>query len=95
MNKLDLHPGFVNTREFEVEARKFLKNGTYTTAPMGTYAYREYWDEQTKRCRDGFKVGGITITGEHYFYLNFSQIKATIDDNNCLLYTSPSPRDKA
>ena len=82
MNNLILEPYFVNTRLFEEEARKFLKTGRYTTAPKGTFAYKEYWTEQTRRCNVGYEIGGIRITGEHYFYLNFSQIKATIDDKH-------------
>jgi hypothetical protein len=81
-NTLDIipAPGFINTREFESEARKFLKTGTYINAPRGTFAYREYWEEQTRRCKEGYTVAGIRITGEHYFYLNFSQIKATVKE---------------
>lgn len=81
MNKFNSNLHFVNTHLFEEEARNFLKTGTYTTAPKGTFAYRQYWDEQTRRCKDGYTVGGVWITGEHYFYLNFSQIKATVEVN--------------
>lgn len=82
MNRLDLipEPGFINAAEFEAEARKFMRTGSYTNAPKGTFAHREYWNEQTRRCREGYEVGGVRITGEHYFYLNFSQIKATIKE---------------
>tara|TARA_B100001094_G_scaffold332806_1_gene406614 strand:+ start:468 stop:2483 length:2016 start_codon:yes stop_codon:yes gene_type:complete len=78
MNHFRLQPSFVNTREFSCEARSFLRNGYYTNSPPGTYAYKEYWDEQTRRCLEGFEVGGVRITGPHYFYLNFTQIKATV-----------------
>jgi len=77
MYKIATQPSFINTRHFEEEARNFLKNGSYTNAPRGTFAYKEYWNEQTRRCLEGYEVSGVTITGEHYFYLNFSQIKAT------------------
>ena len=78
MNHFQLQSSFVNTREFSPEAKSFIKNGYYTNSPEGTYAYREYWDEQTQRCLNGFEVGGVRITGAHYFYLNFTQIKATV-----------------
>lgn len=71
-------PGFVNTNLFEEEARRFLRTGGYINAPRGTFAYKEYWEEQTRRCKEGYIVAGVRITGEHYFYLNFSQIKATV-----------------
>ena len=54
MNHYRLQPSFVNTREYSCEARSFLKNGYYTNSPPGTYAYKEYWDEQTRRCLEGF-----------------------------------------
>jgi len=79
MNVLDLvTPGFINSHLFEEQARHFMKHGSYTNAPKGTFAYREFWNEQTRRCKEGYSVGGIRLTGEHYFYLNFSQIKATV-----------------
>jgi hypothetical protein len=80
LNRLAIVPSFVNTREFEREARHFVTHGYYTNAPEGTLAYKEYWDEQRKRCIEGYTVGGVTITGEHYFYLNFTQIKLTMDE---------------
>lgn len=71
---------FVNTREFSAEARNFLKYGYYTNAPKGSYEYKAYWDEQTRRCLEGYTIGGVTITGRYYDYLNFSQIEARVKD---------------
>ena len=71
---------FINTREFSAEAKNFLKYGYYTNAPKGSYAYREYWKEQTKRCLEGYEVGGIRVTGRYYHYLNFTQIRAKAID---------------
>lgn len=68
---------FINTDYFCEEAKRFVKYGTYCDAPEGTYEYQEYWDEQDRRCREGYTVGGIRITGEHYAYLNFGRIKIT------------------
>lgn len=37
--------------------------------------YREFWDEQTHRCKFGYKPPGMDpITGKHYYYLNFFKI---------------------
>lgn len=75
------HPTtFVNTHMFCEEAIKFSKLGYYCDAPRGTLAWQEYWDEQDKRCREGYTVAGIRITGEHYAYLNFGRIKITVGD---------------
>lgn len=45
----------------------------------GTIAYDDFWDEQDRRCLEGYApiVDGIEyprITGAHYFYLNMYQI---------------------
>lgn len=62
----------VNTRLFSEAATDFHKNGgRYTTAPRGSREYFEYWKEQERRCRDGYKVGDTWIPGRYYFYLNF------------------------
>lgn len=68
---------FINTNEFRKEAIKFLKEGTYCTYPSGTLPHKEYWEQQHAYCKHGFtNSAGITITGPHYFYLNFIQILA-------------------
>tara|TARA_A100001201_G_C4093685_1_gene202983 strand:- start:1630 stop:3426 length:1797 start_codon:yes stop_codon:yes gene_type:complete len=38
-------------------------------------AYREFWDEQIERCKNGYKPKGMdAISGKHYYYLNFYKI---------------------
>lgn len=73
---------FINTEEFSPEANRFRLNALrgnecYIDEPKDSLAYKEYWDEQEYYCRNGYSVGGVRITGEHYFYLNFCQIKLT------------------
>ena len=86
LNRLNIAPTFVNSTEFNKEARFFLKSGDhedvryYTSAPTGTGSHKEYWDIQEERCRDGYTVGGVRITGPHYFYLNFCRIKVTVKE---------------
>lgn len=71
----------VNTRYFSEAAIDFKKNkGTYIKAPIGSRAYNEYWDEQERRCREGYSVGGLWIPGRHYDYLNFTPIMKVDDD---------------
>jgi hypothetical protein len=60
---------------FTEEALKFQHNNTFTTAPAGTPDWFNYWEEQLRRCVDGYQVGDQKITGHHYFYLNFTQIQ--------------------
>lgn len=73
---------FLNTAVFSEEARHFLRNGYYTNAPYGSKDYNDYWDEQEKRCLEGYSVGGVRITGRHYYYLNFTLMKARPIDPN-------------
>ena len=45
----------------------------------GTLAYDDFWDEQDRRCIEGYEpiIDGVQyprITGPHYFYLNIVQI---------------------
>lgn len=82
MFNLDLK--HINTEEFRPEALKFEANrrkdgtGFYTDAPKGSIEYKNYWNLQKHYCENGYSVGGVKITGEHYFYLNFCQISLKI-----------------
>lgn len=71
---------FKNTILFSEEAQKFIRTGKYTEATEGSPAYVEYWNEQKRRCKEGYTVGKTTITGRHYYYLNFSPIKKVTFD---------------
>lgn len=64
----------VNTNYFTKAAAHFDKYGYYTDAPEGSLSYEEYWDEEKKRCLEGYSVGGVKITGYHYYYLNYSRM---------------------
>lgn len=65
----------VNTRYFSEAAINFKKNGgRYTTAPHGSRDYFQFWEEEERRARFGYKVGGLWIPGRYYFYLNYFPI---------------------
>ena len=66
---------WINTACFREEAKHFTKYGYYCPDPKGSPAYKKYWDEQLRRTIEGYSTGGVRITGDHYFYLNFSQIQ--------------------
>ena len=66
---LDFDPSwFTKARENKT------KTGKYTEHHFGTKAYREFWHEEYRRCREGYTVNGYTITGDHYFFLNYYQL---------------------
>ena len=81
---------FVNTKEFSKTGDYFLKNGVYTNAhPVyDREEYTRFWDEEEKRRKNGMVLPGklikengiwklqeVHITGEHYGYLNYGEIK--------------------
>ena len=66
---------WINSQVFREEGLRFKKYNYYTPDPWGSPAWFDYWYEQRKRCIDGYEVAGVRITGEHYFYLNFTPIQ--------------------
>ena len=65
---------WINTEVFREEARKFQKYGSYCLDPWGSPDWFTYWQEQRRRVINGYTSGGVKITGDHYFYLNFCPI---------------------
>ena len=65
---------WINTEVFREEARKFQKYGAYCLDPWGSPDWFAYWQEQRNRVINGYSSGGVRVTGDHYFYLNFCPI---------------------
>lgn len=64
-----------NTNQFRPAALYFEQNGKYCVAPRGTSQFFEYWDEESRRCVNGYTTPeGNYITGYNYFYLNYFKI---------------------
>lgn len=75
----DISGKWLNTSVFTEAATRFLERGYYCEAPYGTPDWVSYWEEELRRCKEGFEVKGkgkevIKITGHHYFYLNYAPI---------------------
>lgn len=71
---LDFNPNwFTEVRD------TYNRTGHYTEFRRGTKAYREFWIEQFKRCKYGMTVNGYTVTGDHYFFLNFYRLKDLVN----------------
>lgn len=66
---------WINSDVFRAEALRFQKYGYFCPDPWGSTGWMEYWEEQLKRCKEGYEVDGERITGHHYMYLNFCQIQ--------------------
>lgn len=86
---------FCNTSEFSKTGREYIKTGKYTQAhpKYDSREYNAFWDEEERRCIEGmtlpgklikgtngeYKLQDIHITGEHYGYLNYAEIKRSKD----------------
>jgi hypothetical protein len=70
---------WINSQVFREEALHYKKYGYYCADPSGSPDWVTYWTEQRRRCIQGYTVGGVKITGDHYNYLNFSPILKTED----------------
>jgi len=67
---MPLTTGFVNTCEFSPYAL-----GKEVAPPITKkYEYREFWKVDRDRCINGYSVGGVKITGPHYYFLNHKKI---------------------
>lgn len=72
---LDFNPSwFTEARDNKI------KTGHYTSYFFGTKAYRDFWNKEYKRCREGMTVNGYTIPGTYYYFLNYYQLPQTETD---------------
>jgi hypothetical protein len=56
------------------DARIFEATDHYTTFIPGSKAYNDFWVERKERCMNGYTVGRYTVTGDHYFFLNYYRL---------------------
>jgi hypothetical protein len=70
---------FTNTHLLSPAANYFQKNGVYTTLTRNTKEWERFWEEEKRRCIEGYEAGGIKITGYHYFYLNYFRIDRSVE----------------
>lgn len=86
MTVRDKNGKWINSSLFKNEALKFERVGAYCSSPFRTPDWMNYWEEQLRRCREGYEIedeNGIhKITGHHYFYLNFSRIEKVVHDED-------------
>ena len=57
----------------------FNRTGHYTQFRKGSKAFSDFWKEQYRRCKYGYTVNGYTVTGDHYFFLNFYRLKDLVN----------------
>lgn len=72
---VDFRKKILNSDKFRTPALTFLRTGVYCSYPTNSVDYFNYWDEETRRCLDGYTApDGDYISGYNYFYLNFCPI---------------------
>lgn len=72
----DFNKKIVNSNKFRQAAIKFMETGQYCQYPESTSEYFKYWDEERRRCIEGYTADdGDFISGYNYFYLNYCPIQ--------------------
>ena len=69
------HGIFVNTDAFKETSNHWMKTGKYCNELWGTPDWKDFWITEKKRIMFGHTISGVTITGEHYNYLNYCPIQ--------------------
>jgi len=66
------------SKQFNLEARRFQKQGYYCQAPLKSKDFMAYWDEQKAKCKHGviYKEGDKIwyLTRDYYMWINFLPI---------------------
>ncbi len=76
---VDFNKKIVNSDKFRGPALQFIATGSYCVYPEGTSEYFKFWDEESKRCVDGYTADdGDFISGYNYFYLNYCPIQRIV-----------------
>lgn len=70
---------WINTSAFREAGNHFMKHGYYCPDPWGSPDWIDFWMQERDRCLNGLTVGGASITGGHYFYLNYCPIQRVED----------------
>lgn len=66
-----------NMDEFRAAALEFQSTGKYTShtpSPSKHSAFYKFWQEESRRCVEGYHTGYDYIPGYYYHYLNYSPI---------------------
>ena len=73
---IDFTKKIINSNKFREPAIRFQKTGKYCDYASNSTEYFQYWDEQKRRCLDGYTADdGDYISGYNYFYINFCPIQ--------------------
>lgn len=73
---VDFNKKIKQSDKFRGPALQYLATGHYCQYPEGTSEYYGFWDEESRRCINGYTTNdGDYISGYNYFYLNYCPIQ--------------------
>lgn len=79
---VDFNKKIIDSNKFRQPAITFEQTGKYCNYASNTSEYFSYWDEQKRRCLEGYTAeDGDWISGYNYFYLNFCPINRSVNKN--------------
>lgn len=64
-----------NPKYFTEVRENFKKYGAFCNYSEGSYAYVDFWKEETRKCMYGFTYGGMYIPGPYYYFLNYTEVE--------------------
>lgn len=62
--------------------RKYVETGSYTDYLKGTVLWRQFWEREKSRCKNGLTIGKYRITGDNYFWLNYYRLLSVLNVQN-------------
>jgi hypothetical protein len=72
-----------------------VNDKSYHKLTKGSIEYRDWWNIQLDRCKNGYKpTNGSWIPGAYYFYINFCQIQRLDEKTNRKVIGCPAYRDQ-
>lgn len=60
-----------NTHHFKEVSKYAEEHGLYTKIERDTPNWVKFWEKELDKCENGITIGGITINGYFYFFLNY------------------------
>ena len=66
---------------FREAAILYETTGQYSAYSKDSKPYIDFWNEQKRRCREGYEVNGYRIPGDFYFFLNFYRLPVAKEEN--------------
>lgn len=66
---------------FREMAKIYEEKGKYTEFPEGSKPWRDLWNREIERMKNGYTVGKYRITGDNYYFLNYYRMQTVNEDS--------------